>query len=434
MALGRAGGGLMSTVAAVGDRYLESLLAQAASAAQNSSLALNALRAAARALVQERAFPSNRDEDWRFTDLSSMLATAFQVPAAPADTVLEQAKTLLTDVSLTDGSQVVFVNGTFVESLSNLGDGISVLSQLAAIPDCLAQVQGNNEVFTALNTAGFADAAVIHIAKNTVAEQPVQIIYLTIGDALLVQPRCLVIAEASSAVTLVEEFYGTGSSFTNSVTEVWVHDNAEVTHLRLQQDSAETVHIGKTAVSQARDSRYRTTAINLGASVSRHNLEVYQTGPQTETTLNGLTAIRDKQLADTHSLIALSHPYGTADQLQKNIMDERAHGVFNGKVYVPQKAQLTNASQLNRNLLLSAKSRIDTKPELDIVADDVKCAHGATISQLAPDELFYLQSRGIDRDQAQRLLIYAFAMEIIEPITVAPLRERMTQYIQQWTV
>lgn len=416
------------------DRYLESLLTQAATAAQNSALALDTLRAAARAQVQERAFPSNRDEDWRFTDLSSMLETAFQVPETLADAVLEQANALLADTRLTDGRQVVFVNGIFVDSLSNLGDGVTVLSQLAAAPEGLAQVQGSNEVFTALNTAGFADAAVVHIHKNTVLEQPVQMIYLTVGDGLFVQPRCLVVAEASSALTLVEEFHSTGSSFTNSVTEIWVHDNAEVTHLRLQQESAETVHIGKTAISQARDSRYRTTALNLGASISRHNLEGYQTGPQTETTLNGLTAIRDKQLADTHSLIALSHPHGKADQLQKNIMDGRAHGVFNGKVYVPQKAQLTNASQLNRNLLLSPKSRIDTKPELDIVADDVKCAHGATISQLAPDELFYLQSRGINRDQAQRLLIYAFAMEIIEPITVAPLRERMTQYIQQWTV
>ena len=274
----------------------------------------------------------------------------------------------------------------------------------------------------------------MHVGKSTVLEQPVQVVYLTVGDSLFVQPRCLVVADTSSALTLVEEFHSAGTNFTNSVTELWIHDNAEVTHFRLQQESAETAHIGKSADTQGRDSRYRTTAINLGASISRHNLEVYQTGPQTETTLNGLTAIRDKQLADTHSLIALGYPHGMADQLQKNIMDERAHGVFNGKVYVPQKAQLTNASQLNRNLLLSAKSRVDTKPELDIVADDVKCAHGATISQLAPDELFYLQSRGINRDQAQRLLIYAFAMEIIEPISVASLRERMTQYIQQWTV
>lgn len=416
------------------DRYLEALLNQAELAAQSSTLTLDTLRASARALVQERTFPSNRDENWRFTDLSSLLSTDFQSPAGLTESVLAEAKKLLSKVSLTVGSQVVFVNGVWVKALSQLAEGVDVLSQLAAAPECLAQLQGSNEVFTALNTAGFTDAAVIHISKNTAVEQPVQVIYLTIGDALFVQPRCLVVAEASSAVTLVEEFHGAGSSFTNSVTEVWVHENAEVTHLRLQQEAAEAVHIGKTAVSQGRDSRYRTTAINLGASISRHNLEVYQAGPQTETTLNGLTAIRDRQLADTHSLVALSHSHGTADQLQKNIMDDRAHGVFNGQVYVPQKAQLTNASQLNRNLLISPKARVDTKPELDIVANDVKCAHGATVSQLAPDEVFYLQSRGINRDQAQRLLIYAFAMEIIEPIPVAPLRERMTQYIQQWTV
>ena len=403
------------------DRYLSALLHQAASAAEQSALNLGALRVAAQALVQERTFPSSRDEDWRFTDLSSMLERSFQAPAVLTEAVLEQAKALLADVSVTDASRLVFVNGIFAESLSQLHDGLNILSQLDAVPAGLAQVQGSNEVFTALNTAGFMDAAVLHIPRNTVIEQPVQIVYLTIGDALLVQPRCLVIAEAGSAVTLLEEFHGIGSSFTNSVSEVWVHDNAEITHLRLQQDASSAVHIGKTAVSQARDSRYRNTAINLGAGISRHNLEVYQAGPQTETELRGLTAIRDQQLADTHSLVALSHPHGLANQLQKNIMDDRAHGVFNGQVYVPQQAQLTNASQLNRNLLLSPKARVDTKPELDIVADNVKCAHGATVSQLAPDEVFYLQSRGINRDQAQRLLIYAFAMEIIEPIPVASL-------------
>ena len=424
----------MSTTVVQRDRYLESLLNQATLSAEAAALPLDSLRASARALVQERTFPSNRDEDWRFTDLSSLLSTEFQHPAALGEAVLAQAEALLADISLGDGHRVVLVNGVLAEGLSQLGNGVAALSQLATLPAGLAQVQGSNEVFTALNTAGFAEAAVVHIDKNTVLEQPVHIVHLAIGDALFVQPRCLVVAEASSAVTLVEEFHSTGASFINSVTELWVHDNAEVIHLRVQQESTDAVHIGKTAVSQARDSRYRTTALNLGAKISRHHLETYQSGPQTETTLNGLTAICGTQLADTHSLISLAHPHGRADQLQKNIMDDRGHGVFNGKVYVPQKAQLTNASQLNRNLLLAPKSRVDTKPELDIVADDVKCAHGATISQLAPDEVFYLQSRGINRDQAQRLLIYAFAMEIIEPIPVASLRERMNQYIQQWTV
>ncbi|EKV01111.1 Iron-regulated ABC transporter permease protein SufD [Leptolyngbya sp. PCC 7375] len=426
----------MSKVATVTqrDRYLGELLEQAALSAKQSPLGLDALRAAARALVQERTFPSNRDEDWRFTDLSSMLEMSFQAPGALKDAVIAEAKQQLANISLGDTARLVFVNGIFADSLSNISDGTSVLSQAEATPDALAQIQGSNEVFTALNTAGFTDAAVLHIKKNTAIEQPIQIVYLTIGHGLFVQPRCLVVAEAGSAVTLVEEFHGSGASFTNSVSEVWVHDNAEVTHLRLQQESSEAVHIGKTAVSQARDSRYRNTAFIFGAGISRHNLEVYQTGPQTETKLTGLTAVRGRQLADTHSLIALNHPHGTANQLQKNIMDDRSHGVFNGRVYVPHQAQLTNASQLNRNLLLSSKARVDTKPELDIVADNVKCAHGATVSQLAPDEMFYLQSRGINRDQAQRLLVYAFAMEIIEPITVAPLRERMNQYIQQWTV
>ncbi|MEO0867889.1 MAG: Fe-S cluster assembly protein SufD [Cyanobacteria bacterium J06642_11] len=423
----------VSTAATKRDRYLTSLLEQAAQSAQQSGLAIDGLRASARALVQERAFPSNRDEEWRFTDLSSMLETDFQLPAA--FDIAATDSTLLSKVSLSNAaSKLVFVNGAYAAKLSTLNPGIEVLSQLDQVPDGLAQVRGGNEVFTALNTAGFIDAAVVRIAKNTVLEQPVHIIYLTTGDALFVQPRCLVVADAGSAVTLVEEFHSTGKSFTNSVSEIWVHDNAEVTHLRLQQEAVESVHIGKTAVSQGRDSRYRNTSINLGASISRHNLEVYQTGPQTETTLNGLTAITDQQLADTHSLVALNHPHGVANQLQKNIMDGRAHGVFNGKVYVPQQAQLTNASQLNRNLLLSSRSRVDTKPELDIVADNVKCAHGATVSQLAPDELFYLQSRGIRQDQAQRLLVYAFAMEIIEAIPVVSLRERMTQYIQQWTM
>lgn len=423
----------MSTVTISRDRYLETLLNQATTAAEQSGLGLQELRAAARALVQERTFPSNRDEEWRFTDLSDLLKISLEATATVTDAVLEQGKALLANISDADSIRLVFINGTYVESLSRLDQGITVLSQLEAAPQELAQVQGGSEVFTALNTAGFTDVAVVHIDKNTVLEPPVQIIYLTIGDALLVQPRCLVVAESGSALTLVEEFHSTGASFTNSVSEVWVKENAEVTHLRLQQEASLAFHIGKTAVSQARDSRYRSTALTLGAAISRHHLEVYQTGSQTETTLNGLTAIRDQQLADTHSLIALNYPHGTADQLQKNIMDDKAHGVFNGKIYVPKQAQMTNASQLNRNLLLSSKSRVDTKPELDIVADNVKCAHGATVSQLKPDEIFYLQSRGIGNSEAQRLLVYAFAMEIIEKVEIASLKARLTQHFTEWT-
>ena len=423
----------MSTVTISRDLYLETLLDQATTAAEQSGLGLQELRAAARALVQERTFPSNRDEGWRFTDLSDLLKISLEATATVTDAVLEQGQALLANISDADSIRLVFINGTYMESLSRLDQGITVLSQLDAAPQALAQVQGGSEVFTALNTAGFIDAAVVHVGKNTVLEQPIQLIYLTVGDALLVQPRCLVMADSGSALTLVEEFHSIGASFTNSVSEVWVNENAEVTHLRLQQEASAAFHIGKTAVSQARDSRYRCTALTLGAAISRHHLEVYQNGPKTETMLNGLTAIRNQQLADTHSLIALAHPHGTAQQLHKNIVDDRAHAVFNGRVYVPHAAQLTNASQLNRNLLLSRKARVDTKPELDIVADNVKCAHGATVSQLKPDEIFYLQSRGIDESEAQRLLSYAFAMEVIEKVELASLRARLTQHFTEWT-
>jgi len=195
----------------------------------------------------------------------------------------------------------------------------------------------------------------------------------------------------------------------------------------------EVKSIGKTAVTQGRDSIYTSTAISFGARLSRHNWEVYQAGEQTITKLYGLGAIADSQHNDTHSLVALNHPHGSVEQLHKCIVDGKAHCVFNGRIAVAQQAQLTSASQLNRNLLLSDRARVDTKPQLEIVADNVKCAHGATVSQLEADEIFYLQSRGINAAQAQRLLIYAFAMEILETMAVPSLRSALTEEISRWT-
>jgi Fe-S cluster assembly protein SufD len=198
-----------------------------------------------------------------------------------------------------------------------------------------------------------------------------------------------------------------------------------VSHNRIVREGAAAFHVGKTAVTQARYSRYHCNAVTVGGKISRHNLEILQTGEQTETTLNGLTVIADNQLADTHSAISLNHPHGVSKQLHKCIIGDRAHGVFNGKVFVPKLAQLTDASQLNRNLLLSSKARVDTKPQLEITADNVKCAHGATVSQLEDDEIFYLQSRGIDENDARKLLVNAFAAEIINLIPISSLREKL---------
>ncbi len=423
------------------DAYLKGLV-QTVRAAVPGDLGLEEVRSRAASFLNEQTFPSTRQEDWRFTDLSPMLSLEF---AAAGKSTVTEADIAGLRLPETAGAQVVVVNGQVSAELSqleNLPENI-VVGSLRANPelqsklaDRLAVASGNHEVFTALNTVGFQDAALIWLPRNAVVETPIQIIYVSqVGEnPLIVQPRCLVVAESGSAVTLIEDFWGdsTGDHFTNAVSELWLDANAQVTHSRIQRKGAGTFHIGKTVVTQARDSQYVGTAVDFGARLARHNWEIYQTGEQTTTKIYGLAAIANTQQADTHSLVALSHPHGIVEQEHKTIVDGRAHSVFNGRVAVAQKAQSTSASQLNRNLLLSDKARVDTKPQLEIVADNVKCAHGATVSQLQADEIFYLQSRGISAPAAQRLLIYGFAMEILERIEVETLRSHLAETINQW--
>jgi Fe-S cluster assembly protein SufD len=331
----------------------------------------------------------------------------------------------------------VFVNGRYDPALSavdGLPDGVLVTNLATAVAlkefsTQLAQQPGAEEVFTTLNTASFTDGALIWVEKDQGVDIPIQVLHIsTATQSTIVYPRCLVVAESGSKLTLIEEFVALheGVYFTNSVTEVVVSESAEVNHTRIQRDSSEAFHIGKTIATQARSSRYINTAISFGGKLSRHNLEVYQTGEQTDTVLNGLTMITGDQVSDTHSLISFTQPHSTSRQIHKCIVDDHAHAIFNGKVWVPKAAQLTNAGQLSKTLLLSPKARIDTKPQLEIVADNVKCAHGATVSQLDNDEVFYLQSRGIDEVSARKLLVYAFAYEVIEQIPVASLKDRLS--------
>ena len=415
------------------DAYLSGLLDKVV--ASKSEGWLQDVRQRAADWVRQSKLPTTRDEEWRFADLSSLREVQFNV-----ETFLPNITPFVLPEA--NNSCLVFVNGVYAPELSavsGLPDGV-VVSNLANLPggydervrQYLAQASGDREVFTALNTAGMTDVAVVWVGKNVVVETPIFVVFVAVGEGRIALPRCLVVAESGSQVTLVEEYTNRrgaesaekeGVYFTNAVTEVWVSENAEVSHTRVEREGAEAFHIGKTAIAQARDSRYTCHAITLGAKLSRHNLEILQTGEQTETTLNGLTMISGKQLADTHSAIALNYPHGISKQLHKCIVGDRAHAVFNGKVFVPKLAQLTNATQMNRNLLLSSKARIDTKPQLEITADNVKCAHGATVSQLEDDEIFYLQSRGIDENDARKLLINAFAAEVINKIPVSSLRE-----------
>lgn len=450
---------IISNLSDVSDRdvYLTQLLNQCQGQSiqlieQETVAWVQELRDRAAAIVHLSALPTTRDEEWRFTDLSSLRQIKFN-----AVETFHQSLPDITPLTLPEAanSRLVFVNGVYAPELSvaQLPEGL-VVTNLANLPlahrskvqDYLGKAEGAPEVFTSLNTAQLTDVAVVWVSKNLQVETPIHLLFIcTAGKTPTIsQPRTLVVAETGSSVTLIEEYTNRPVAentekeeeavyFTNAVTEIWIAENASINHTRLERESQAAFHIGKTAITQARDSRYTCNAITLGAKLSRHNLEIYQTGEQTETTLNGLTMIGDRQLADTHSAIILNHPHSTTRQLHKCIAADRAHTVFNGRVFVAKAAQLTDAGQLNRNLLLSPKARIDTKPQLEIIADNVKCTHGATVSQLEDEALFYLQSRGINAIDAQNLLVNAFAAEIINSIPVPSLQKTLTTAVNRQT-
>lgn len=408
---------------------------------------LDSVRDRAQTWVRELALPTTRDEDWRFTDLSELKQIDFVAAPSP-----QLQRELLEPSLLPEApqSRLVFVNGRYADSLSDttaLPEGVYAGSvaklpeaQQAQLGDYLAQHPEQREVFASLNAASFTDVAVVWVSRNVVVDTPLQLLFVSVPEdrAMLTHPHALVVAERSSNLTLVEEYVSTVEGcpdsqgvayFNNAVTELWLHENANLQHVRLQRENGSAFHIGATAVTQARDSRYACHALSLGAKLSRHNLNLYQTGEGTDATLNGLTLLGKAQTADTHSSVVYNHPNGTANQLHKCILNDKAHAVFDGRVVVSKAAQMTNASQLNRNLLLSPKARVNTKPQLEIIADNVKCSHGATVSQLEADELFYLQSRGLDRVASENLLVDAFAAEILQAVPVPSLRKAIAQCV-----
>lgn len=397
--------------------------------------------------VSHQAFPTRRDEDWRVTDVSILRKTHFQAPQAVTVTPQEIDTFSLTE---TKGSRLVFVNGHYAPQLSDISglpEGVFV-GNLEALPtekaaelvNYLSAQSRSLDVFAALNDGGIADVAVIWAEKNVTIAEPIHLLFVSKPEEqpVALQCRCVAIAEAGASLNLVE-YYGAiaqGCSdrdgqlyFNNTLTEVWVKPNAKLNHVRIQREAGAGIQIGNTAIAQSQDSSYHITEINMGAQLSRHSLTINQEGNNTETILKGLTLLGGEQISDTHSTVNLKHPYGTVDQLHKCIVDGSARSIFNGKVDVPQNAQMTNAAQLNRNLLLSPNARVDTKPELQITADNVKCAHGATVSQLENDEIFYLRSRGLNEHDARHLLIDAFAAEIIDNITIPSLKEGLVNCV-----
>jgi len=440
----------MTTDAVVARGVLENLLAgvlvdQAPAAGATPKLAwLKALRAEAVERVGVLTVPTPRDEAWRFTDISTLTGQSFHPLRTPTSLQAGDIEHFHIEEATT---RLVFVDGVHAPQLSSIGadGGVGgVVSNLsAAAPTHASAIQPHlghharfrDNLFAALNTAFLHDAALIIVPRETAAAEPVHLLFVSTQPDVASHPRILLVAEAGSAVTLIEDYVALheGAYFTNSVVEVALGENAKVEHVRVQRESGQAFHIASCAVSLAHASRYHSVSVSLGAKISRLGLDVLQTAEATECTLDGLALIGARQLADTHTFIDHAKPHGVSRQLHKCIVDGAAHAVFNGRVMVRPGAQKTDSAQSSRNLLLSAKAVIDTLPQLEIFADDVKCTHGATVGQLDSEEVFYLRSRGLSEAAARNLLTYAFGAEVIARIPIASLRRRLEQTVLEQT-
>ena len=396
------------------------------------------LRKAAISRFREVGFPTRHDEEWRFTNPAPLADTKFQ-PARPGSVTVTAAEIAPFIFPEMGATTLVFVDGAYAPALSSVGTlpkGVTV-SSLAeafaahhpAIEPHLARYAKFDTTFPALNTAFLSDGAFIHIPKSVAVTEPIHLLFVATASTVptLSQPRTLIVAEENSQATVVESYAGLGAAgnLTNAVTEIVVAQHAHLDHYKLVRESANAYHVGTMQVQMAGQSVFSSHSINLGGLLVRNDANATLGAEYAECTLNGLSLVDGKRLVDNHTAIDHALPNCNSHELYKYILDDQARGVFNGKIYVREDAQKTDAKQTNQTLLLSADAQINTKPQLEIFADDVKCTHGATIGQLDREQQFYLQSRGIPKDEARDLLIYAFAGDVISRIKVAALREAL---------
>ena len=400
---------------------------------------LEMVRSSAMDRFEQLGFPPVNAEEWKYTNLAGLAKESF-VPATRSEEALDVSGFSYPE---TASAHLVVVNGCFREDLSVKAgiEGVVAIDLVNAASDArynklvrkyLARNAGyDNNGLTALNTAFLQSGVFIWIPKNVNLKTPLQITFVADGQNSANFPRLLVVAEENSSATIIENFVSQngGRYFTNAIAEVVLKDGANLEHYRLQRESKRAFHIATTTVELGRASRYDTTSINLGAQLSRHDISVVMDHEGAETWVDGLYMVGADQHTDTHSVIDHKQPHCNSHQLYKGILDGNARAVFNGKIFVREGAQKTDAMQTNKNLLLSDKARVDTKPQLEIFADDVKCAHGAAVGQIDPEELFYLETRGIRPELGRNLLTYGFAEEVIAKIKVESIRAELDEVV-----
>jgi Fe-S cluster assembly protein SufD len=389
---------------------------------------VRALNSQARQTFETDGLPTSRDEEWRFTPVSRVLATAF----TPADA----ARAELDGHGIDEAVRLVLVNGRPDLEASDLVDlpaGVTVMPLEQAVADHEALVEARlgqlataeDHAFVALNTAQELRGAFVHIAASTEIERPIHLVNLTAGVEAVTYPRTLVVVEQDARVTLVEGFAGTGDTLSCPVTEIFVGPNANVKHVRLQEEDRRAHHLGAVGTRLERDANYALTSVFMGGDVSRVDLFVDLVGPGAHAALDGLTLGRERQHG-THQ-VRLRHlvPDCTSEQRFRSVVADRSHAVFTGRIVVAQDAQKTDAIQSSRALLLSDTAVATNNPQLEIYADDVKCTHGSTVGELDAEALFYMRTRGLSREAAEALLTIAFAAEVLEAIPVESIRTRL---------
>jgi Fe-S cluster assembly protein SufD len=404
---------------------------------------LASLRTEAIEAFAEQGFPTTHNEEWKYTNVAPIARTEF-IPAvaAPAQSVAATLKS--NPFADLDCPRLAFVNGRFAPELSSLRElpqGAKVTPLTKALAEGERSVEANlaryatfaTHPFVALNTAFLEEGALVEIPKGVVAPKPIQLLYLSAGDGspAISHPRNLILVGPECELTFIETHVGMASGvyFTNAVTEAVVGENSRVDYMKFQHESEAAFHVATLKFHQARNSRAHATTVELGARLAREEASCVLDGEGCEGTLNGLYVLNGQQHADNHTTLDHAKPHCASRELYKGILEGKSTGVFNGKIIVRPDAQKTDSKQSNKNLLLSADAQINTKPQLEIYADDVKCTHGATIGQIDAEALFYMRSRGIGLDEARNLLTVAFANDVIDKILYEPLSERLRKAI-----
>lgn len=388
----------------------------------------------------ELGFPTTRMEDWRFTSIAPIAQASFIACTEVRDPSVA-APFLLPELG---GARIVLVNGRSVPSLAvpSTQDGVTVEGLAVALEERrplldlnLARLAKSDcHAFVALNTAFLADGALVHVARGTVVEEPIHIVSVMASDAgsVAAHPRILVVLEEGAQATIIETHAGAGEGcFSNVVTEVALGAGAVLDHSHVQRQPVSSFHVASTVARLSRDAALTSHVFSLGARLSRHDLSIQLAAEGASCVLNGLSFLAGSQHADHHTFVDHAVPHGSSDQLYKGVYAGRSRGVFTGRVAVREDAQKTVAHQKNRNLLLSGEALVDTQPQLEIRADDVRCTHGASIGQLDDDQLFYLRSRAIGEIDARRMLTAAFASEIVDRARPSALRSELQRLLAE---